>query len=267
MFLRRYRNGYWRDLCRRSSLGFPAVCLFCAVFSISVVAVQTQNTRSTSTGPKADWGPTTTYEKASGVDSPHRSSRASKYDNLAGSGDPITKDSVLPSVFDLPVTHMRKDNLPVQKSDAIMVGIVTAGRAYLSNDKKSIYSEFDFKIRETLKTSANISLSVGSSIEIERFGGQILFPSGKVITRGRANEPLPVSGGRYVVFLRYNESGEDFSIITMYRLVGAHVYWLDGARDPDHDKSLPEVTGKDTTHFLSDLRTLIATQPSDGGML
>jgi hypothetical protein len=156
-------------------------------------------------------------------------------------------------------------SLPVVKSDAIVIGMVDDAKAYLSNNKKGIYSEFTISIQETLKVKNGI-LAPTTSIVAERFGGAVQFPSGRVYKYRINDQGVPRIGQQYVFFLRYNEQGEDFSIITGYELRDEKVFPLDG-RDTKLQFSIYQGTSEDT--FLSELRNVIASpeqeSPENGG--
>jgi hypothetical protein len=239
---------------------FLALGFMCAFMFISAGLAQ-QKLPLPTIRPQVDRGPISTQSDASTLDAPHRHDRNSKYDN-PNQRDQITEDS-WPSYMELPFTHIHKDPLPVGKSDAIVIGTITRAHSFLSNDKKDIYSEFQLLVKSVLKSEGDANISVGSTIDIERYGGQIRLPSGKTVVRGRADEPMPVPGGQYVVFVRYSQIGDDFSIVTAYRIVGTRVYWLDGPTDPKHPKFLPQAKDKNETQFLNNLRALISS--STGG--
>jgi len=54
-------------------------------------------------------------------------------------------------------THFRRDPLPFDNSDAVVVGTVRAGQAYLSNDKRRLYSEFKVELHDVIKSPTRIS--------------------------------------------------------------------------------------------------------------
>jgi hypothetical protein len=56
--------------------------------------------------------------------------------------------------------HTSRDPLPFSQSHAVVVGQITAGQAYLSDDKRDIYSEFNVSVQEALRCD---SLAVGQS--------------------------------------------------------------------------------------------------------
>jgi hypothetical protein len=110
----------------------------------------------------------------------------------------------------------------------------------LSNDKRSIYSEFKVKVLEVVKATGAMSLRADDSIEIQRKGGAIRLRSGKVLVRGALADSMPQIGKRYLLFLKYNQDTDDFAIVTGYQLDGNDVYRLDDLsyRRPMHTDSL-----------------------------
>jgi hypothetical protein len=63
--------------------------------------------------------------------------------------------------------------LPAAQSDALVIGEVTDAKAFLSEDKTSIYSEFTVNISEVLKNSCSAQLAPGHSVDTERYGGAV----------------------------------------------------------------------------------------------
>jgi hypothetical protein len=117
--------------------------------------------------------------------------------------------------------------MPFGARDAVVVGTVSAGQTYLSNDRRNIYSEFKFTIREIIKTPNGLYLQTGDSIDIRRTGGAIRLQSGKVVVRGALADSMPLVGKRYLLFLKYDQDTEDYGILTGYELAGNEVYRLD----------------------------------------
>lgn len=66
--------------------------------------------------------------------------------------------------------------LPVSQSDAIITGEVTEGRAYLSEDKTDVYSEFDVALGDVLSNRTSALLFPNSSITVERPGARCDLP-------------------------------------------------------------------------------------------
>jgi hypothetical protein len=159
--------------------------------------------------------------------------------------------------FDVPP----ESALPASESEAVVIGEVTDAKAYLSEDKTNIYSEFTVNINEVLKDNSSALLTPGTSIDAERYGGAVRFPSGKVIKRGANGKPFPRVGRRYLFFLNYNNEGQDFSIITAYELRAGRVFPLDGLSLDD--TVLPQYAAyqnyKDAEEaaFLNDVRDAV----------
>jgi hypothetical protein len=85
--------------------------------------------------------------------------------------------------------------MPFDQSAAVVVGTIKDGQAYLSNDKRDIYSEFSLPIQEVIKTGDDPFLRAGDSIAIERPGGAIRLPSGKILIRASKDNAMPTKNG------------------------------------------------------------------------
>jgi len=119
------------------------------------------------------------------------------------------------------------DPMPISRSDAVVVGAITSGQAYLSNDKRDFYSEFKAVVQEVLKAPTAHYIRMGDRIAVERKGGSVRLPSGKVVVRGFTDASMPLVGKRYLLFLRYSQDTDDFHILTGYQLEGQRTYSLD----------------------------------------
>lgn len=119
--------------------------------------------------------------------------------------------------------------LPVEESNAIVVGTVTDRHAVLLEDKLGIYSEFSIKISEILKDDLK-GFFIDQVITASRVGGAVRFPSGKIQKYTVSLLNYPQQGKEYVFFLKRDELG-DYSIFTGYELNGSVVQPLDGQRD------------------------------------
>jgi hypothetical protein len=149
--------------------------------------------------------------------------------------------------FGRAIRHVREEQkfnpMPFDASDADVVGTVNAGQAYLSNDRRNIYSEFKLKLQEIIKTSDAPYLRVADSIDIQRKGGAVRLPSGKVVTRAALADSMPDVGKRYLLFLKFNKDTEDYWVLTGYQLEGNEVYRLD-------DLNFSESNHQGVTHPL-----------------
>lgn len=135
-------------------------------------------------------------------------------------------------LWTLPSSHFKKDPMPFASSD-VVVGTVSAGQTHFSNDRRDIYSEFKIAIQDVVKNSANPYLRVGNSVDVQRPGGAVWLPSGKVLTRAFYANAMPQIGGRYLLFLKYDPSTEDYAVLMGYELDGDEVYRLDEVRVED----------------------------------
>jgi hypothetical protein len=98
----------------------------------------------------------------------------------------------------------------------------------LSDDRRDIYSEFTVSVQEVSTiSSAERHIQSGDSVAVERHGGAVRLPSGKVLRRALRDFSMPLVGKRYLLFLKYDPSTEGFHIVTGYQLDGRHTYSLD----------------------------------------
>lgn len=118
--------------------------------------------------------------------------------------------------------------IPAARSNVVVIGDVTDSKAYLSEDKTSIYSEFTVNIDEVLKNNSSESIGMKSSIISSRSGGAVRFLSGKVIKRLFDGKPMPRNKSKYLLFLKYDSEEMNYHIITAYELRKGEVIPLDG---------------------------------------
>jgi len=120
--------------------------------------------------------------------------------------------------FDLP-------GLPTGESDAVIVGMVTDARGYLSSDRTGAYSEFTVLIEDIYKNDSR--LSNGSSIIAEREGASVKLPDGRTISYKIIGQGMPQIARRVALFLKYDEEAKSYNILTGYELIDKRVYPLD----------------------------------------
>jgi hypothetical protein len=200
---------------------------FLVLFSLCEFGSIAQTSTSPAAPPQKSFGSVTDYSAAlpSSTDV-LRFRRGERYNSpnspLPELGE--QSDTVL-AVEDM--SSFYHDPMPFNQSDGVVVGSIASGQAYLSNDKRDIYSEFKFTVQEALKVPSARYIQAGDSIDVERQGGAIRLPSGKVLIRGFKDFSMPLVGKRYLLFLRYSPSTEDFHIVTGHQLEGQHTYNLD----------------------------------------
>lgn len=120
--------------------------------------------------------------------------------------------------------YLHMSALPAAESDVVVIGEVTSEIGYLSNDRTGAYSEFTVQIENVLKDDARQSVR---SITAVREGADVQLPSGRVIKYHILHQGMPVAGSRYVFFLKYDEEGKHYAILTAYELRKNRVLPLD----------------------------------------
>lgn len=149
--------------------------------------------------------------------------------------------------------------MPVKISAAVIIGEVTDAQAHLSDDRTKIYSEFVVQIQQVLKNDYKAPLCPGNSVVVERSGGRVQFPSGKVVVSATNHQDLPRSGRRYVFFLTHEgpdaRDYDDFHILTGYELRDGKVFPLD---KPGSGHPMTAYKGANETSLLNDLVIALA---------
>lgn len=150
--------------------------------------------------------------------------------------------------------------LPVERSSMILVGEIVSANAYLSSDKSSVYSEFEVRIETIFKNKSRQTFNPGNLMAIERFGGRVRLPSGKLFIAAVDNQDMPRLGVRYVLFLTNDffgtkHSDEDFNLLMGYELRAGKVFPLDRV-SPKHPIS--RYLNADETALLADLSSALA---------
>jgi hypothetical protein len=116
--------------------------------------------------------------------------------------------------------------LPVGRSALILLGEVVETKAYLSNDKTGVYSEFTVRVERVYKNDNSNFVSPGGLITANRWGGRVRFPSGRLVIYGNRGQGMPRPGQEYVFFIERNP--QQYSILTAYQLREGRVHPLDG---------------------------------------
>jgi hypothetical protein len=225
---------------------------------------QTSVATSATPTPLYSAGPTTDYKAAFPNSSDVLRFRRGERYNISDSTLPELGEDSEFLLAELPLTHSKKDPMPFDTSDAVVVGTVTAGQSYLSNDRRDIYSEFNVKLGEIIQNSDAVYLRANDSIDIQRKGGVIRLPSGKVLTRAVVADSMPQIGSRYLLFLKYDQSTQDYAVLNGYQLAGNEVYRLDDLSW--NDSRYPELVhplrseGVSEYHFLAVVKSMMLSQ-------
>jgi hypothetical protein len=194
-------------------------------------------------------GPATSAER---IKKNKKEKKYGKYKDTVGPG--VTVASVhyhWPSGF---------PTLPVGQSDAVIVGEVTDAKAYVTDDKSTVYSEFTVQVRKVFKDYAQAQILPGGSIVVERPGGRVRYPSGHVSRFSLTGWGMPGIARQYVLFLTRNSEDESYRLVTGYELLNGHVFPLDKTTSSQTD--FDAYINMDEAAFFKQLDSAIATSSS-----
>lgn len=197
-----------------------------------------------------------------------RRARNKRYDNTDRDADSVKaftfQEGTGAISLGLPSAHAPVEPaFPIAQSDVIAIGEVTSAQAQVSNDKTNVFSEFTVLVKDVYRNTTSASLTPGCAITVERYGGRVRLPSGKIIVRGFLHQSMPVAGRRYIFFLKSNEAVQTYSIITGYELSHGRVIPLDGNRMIGEPK-IPQISeydryeGANEAAFLKEIKNALA---------
>lgn len=104
--------------------------------------------------------------------------------------------------------------LPVKESSVIVIADVLKSEAHLSEDKTGVFSEFTIKLVDVLKAESSLT---STEMVINRLGGHVRYPDGRVLLYRVGTGGMPRVGARYVFFLKPSQELE-YSVLTAYEL-------------------------------------------------
>lgn len=202
--------------------------------------------------------PTVRYDKPEEQDPQKRAKRrlaSARYDNagaLVVSWLPIAEDEVwalqTEAFVSLPA-------IPIKESELIVIGKVLDAYAHLSNNKKTVYSEFTIHIDEVLKDT-NGNIKQDSSITVDREGGFVEYINGLKRLHFIGGWMTPQVGKKYILFLKNPEKSPNYAIINGYELKDGGVIYLTGS--PESISFL----GMDQAVLLSKVRKALSESPT-----
>lgn len=117
--------------------------------------------------------------------------------------------------------------IPVDESNLVIVGEITAVSAHLSNDKQGVYSEFTIQINKILKNENSSEVEQGKSVIADRMGGFVRYPNGQKVIYRNSERDLPKVGNEYVFFLTKDKTSPNYEILTLYELKITGIVQLD----------------------------------------
>ena len=217
----------------------PALAITTTAFVVSVLLIATASSRRPQVKqeqsqapnfenfPIVDFGakePTDSKVKAA------RNAKAGKYSKKHG-GE-INED--LHQIFTNSDWDLRLPALPVARSAAIFIGTVVEAQAHLTPDKTGVFSEFAFQVESILKSDPKRAVAAGETVSVERSGGRVRMPSGKIVVSWTNHQNMPKVGSRYVLFLTHDfetagDTGDDFYLLTGYEFKNGKVAPLDSS--------------------------------------
>lgn len=151
--------------------------------------------------------------------------------------------------------------LPVKKSDAVVIGTVNSGEAFLSNDETGVYSEFSVSIGGLVKNNRSSPIELDTDIIVQRAGGRIIYPSGKILKYFISGQEMPRLNGKYVFFLRYDQQRQAYNIITAYEILNGKITALDGkGKAKGSGFKFSEYNGVDEQQFMNELQIALYSQ-------
>jgi hypothetical protein len=157
-------------------------------------------------------------------------------------------------------------DLPADKSDLVVEGIVADSKAFLSEDKTGVYSEFTVQVSRVFKVAPELSVNPGDLIVTERFGGKVRYASGQVVLYRAEGQGAPMSGKQYLFFLAKEEQG-NYKLLTGYEIQGHKVLALDGSRINFRGKGdwkFDRHNGEDLDSFMGNLQKAINNSNPEG---
>jgi hypothetical protein len=247
-------------LSHRSFLVLSIVLILSIVATIASLRGQSQKTSSPAVREWDDesYGPIADYSAPEPADPKERNKR--QYESRRFNGRHLKEDSRVEESLLIDEWLYRLPAFPVTLSDAGLVADVTDARAYMSEDKAGVYTEFTVRVAEVLKDN-QASIGAGSLLATKREGGRIRFPSGHILRYGLEYQGMPRVGKRYLFFLRRNEADENPYILTRYELRAGHVFPLDGVHQHRGAGKLSQFTAHENADegvFLNAVRDAIA---------
>ena len=141
--------------------------------------------------------------------------------------------------------------LPTSQSTAVVIGQIADAQAYLSEDRRNVYSEFTVLTDEIIKNDNQNPILNGSTILVQREGGRVRFSTGHIGRYFTVGLGMPRVGRRYVLFLE--RDGQDYCILTGYELRAGRVFPLDSSGVVHFDR----YSNSDQETFLDEVRATV----------
>lgn len=234
---------------------------------IGILLVMTFNSHSQDVGrprsPEIDFKnfQIARFDEPSPTESQARDARKIKNKKFNSDAKAISESST--QIFTVMDWDVGLPAFPIDRSSAVVIGRVIEAKAYLSDDKTAIYSEFKVQIDSVLKNDERCPIQPETSLIVGREGGRVRLPSGKIVVSWINHQNMPTMGGKYAFFLthelpRGGDGGNDFYIVTAYELANGHVVLMDDI-PPGHP--IAALKGRSESSFVNDLLSVLASSP------
>jgi len=149
---------------------------------------------------------------------------------------------------------------PVSKSDAVILGDVESGQAYLSTDGCEVYTEFKVRVQEVIKDNGRLPIPEGIDISVLSEGGALKLVSRAVIRYIVSGlGAAPEVGSRYVFFLTYNKSADSYLIVKIWELRDRQAVPVNPEDIARRDKGKNHYARMSDAEFLDQIREAAAT--------
>ncbi|MFV0390107.1 MAG: hypothetical protein ACK5NT_15300 [Pyrinomonadaceae bacterium] len=117
--------------------------------------------------------------------------------------------------------------IPDEESDLILTGRIVESRAFMSNNKQGVYSEYEVEPIEIIKSDVRRPENSKRKIRIDRAGGWVRYPNGRKVLYIDLRSDLPKVGKEYLLFLSNDGKGVNYKLITGYEISSDNLVPLD----------------------------------------
>ena len=232
---------------------------------IGILLIMTFNSHSQNVGrphsPEIDFKnfPIVNFDEPLPTEPRARAAREGKNKRFNSNAKSISESST--QIFTVMDWDVGLPAFPIERSSAVVIGRVTEAKAYLSDDKTAIYSEFKVQIDSVLRNDERCPIQPESSVIVGREGGRVRLRSGKIVVSWINHQNMPTMGGKYALFLthelpRGGDGGNDFYIVTAYEVANGNVVPMD---DIPSGHPIAAIKGKSESSFLNDLRSALGS--------
>jgi len=143
-------------------------------------------------------------------------------------------------------------------SDLIVVGRIQNRQPYVSDNMSCVYTELTVHVDEILKNNTTSPVYTFEPLIIDRKGGAIRMPNGRIFRYLVGHLGIPAIGKRYVLFLD-RQADRDYKLIVGYELAEKTIIPLENFGDRESLLDLTE------PQFLDLLKQKISESQAEKG--